>query len=109
MDNTVTIIVAILSGGVGSGIVSIILAFLQRKWAKEDKNDKRIDALVDAQKVLMIDRVKHLGKHYLEIGEISFDDKENVLEMYKAYKALGGNGHLDTIMNEVDKLKVVGG
>ena len=107
MDNTTTIIVAILSGGIGSGIMSIILAVLQRKWAKADNNDKRIEALVDAQKVLMIDRVKHLGKSYIEAGEISFDDKDNVLEMHKAYKALGGNGHLDTIMHEVEKLKVV--
>ena len=107
MDNTTTIIVAILSGGIGSGIMSIILAILQRKWAKEDKNDKRIEALVDAQKVLMIDRVKHLGKSYIEVGEITFDDKENMVEMHKAYKALGGNGHLDSIMHEVEKLKVV--
>lgn len=107
VDNTTTIIVAILSGGIGSGIMSIISAFLQRKWAKSDKRDERIDALVDAQKVLMIDRVKHLGKSYIEVGEITFDDKENMVEMHKAYKALGGNGHLDSIMHEVEKLKVV--
>lgn len=107
MDNATTIIVAILSGGIGSGVMSIILAFLQRKWAKADKKDKRIDALVDAQKVLMIDRVKHLGKSYIEAGEISFDDKDNMVEMHKAYKALGGNGHLDSIMHEIEKLKVV--
>ena len=107
MDNTTAIIVAILSGGIGSGIVSIVSAFIQRKWAKADKRDERIDALVDAQKVLMIDRVKHLGKSYIEAGEITFDDKDNMAEMHKAYKALGGNGHLDSIMHEVEKLKVV--
>lgn len=103
------IVVAVLSGGISSGIMAIILAALQRRWAKKDKQDSRIDALVNAQKVTMIDRVKYLGKRYIEIGEISFDDKDNLNEMYMAYKKLGGNGHLDQIMHEVDKLKVIGG
>ena len=99
-----TVLVALLSGGIGSGVVGIVLAVLQRKWAKED----RVDALVSAQKVLMVDRVRHLGKSYISEKEISVEDKENLGEMYKAYKALGGNGHLDTIMKEIDRLPVIG-
>lgn len=90
-----------------SGVTAIILACLQRKWAKDDKKDDKIDALVNANKVLMIDRVKHIGKTYIEAGEITLDDKDNLKEMFSAYKRLGGNGHLDLIMSEVDKLKVV--
>lgn len=90
-----------------SGFTAIILACLQRKWAKDDKKDDKIDALVNANKVLMIDRVKHIGKTYIEAGEISLDDKDNLKEMFSAYKRLGGNGHLDLIMSEVDKLKVI--
>ena len=90
-----------------SGFTAIILACLQRKWAKDDKKDDKIDALVNANKVLMIDRVKHIGKTYIEVGEISLDDKDNLKEMFSAYKRLGGNGHLDLIMSEVDKLKVI--
>lgn len=107
MDNTITIIVAVLTGGIGSGIMSIILAVLQRKWNKNDGQDQKLNALVDAQKLLMLDRVKHLGKRYIERGEISFEDKENVIEMHNAYKRLGGNGHLDMVMSEIEKLKVV--
>ena len=103
------IVIAILSGGFVSGIMTIILAVIQRRWAKKDKEDGRIDALVHAQKAIMIDRVKWLGKRYIEAGEVSFDDKENLVEMFTAYKSLGGNGHLDTIMHEVEKLKVIGG
>ena len=98
-----TVLVAILSGGVGSGIVGIILAVLQRKWTKED----RVDALISAQKVLMVDRVRHLGKSYITDKEISIWDKENIKAMYDAYKKLGGNGDLDTIMEEVSRLPVV--
>lgn len=102
------ILIAVISGGVGSGIMAIVLACLNRKWAKEDKCDDRLDAIVDAQKVLMIDRVRYLGKDYINKGEIHLDEKENIVDMHKAYKKLGGNGHLDQIMSEINKLKVVG-
>lgn len=102
-----TIIVALIAALTGSGISSIVIVLLQRKWAKQDMHDERVDALVDATKVQMIDRVRELGRHYIEEGEIRLEDKENLKEMYAAYKRLGGNGHLDTIMGEVDHLKVV--
>lgn len=101
------ILVAVLAGGGVSGVMMILQACMQRHWAKKDRKDERIDALVNAQKVTMIDRVKYLGKRYLEEGWVSFDDKDNLNEMYVAYKKLGGNGHLDQIMHEVDKLKVI--
>lgn len=98
----------ILSSGVGAGIMAILLAWFQRKWKKEDVEDDRITAIVIAQKVLMDDRVHCLGKQYIDAGEITLEDKERLKEMYRAYKALGGNGHLETVMSEADKLRVVG-
>ena len=100
-------VIGILGAGIGSGIMAIILAALQRKWSKDDKEDARIDALVNAQKVMMIDRVKWLGNQYIRAREITISDKDTLMDMYKAYKALGGNGHLDVIMHEIDKLTVV--
>lgn len=101
------LLIAVISGSVGAGVMSIIQAWLQRKWSKKDKRDERIDSLVEAQKVMMIDRVKHVAKDYISDGEISLDDKNNLMEMYKAYKGLGGNGHLDLTMREVEKLTVI--
>ena len=91
-----------------SGVASVVVACLQRHWQKKDKGDARIDALVEAQQVMMIDRVRTLGKGYIEDGHISLSDKENLAAMYNAYKALGGNGHLETIMAEIDRLEVKG-
>lgn len=86
-----------------AGAVTIILRLMDRK----EKKDDRIEALVTAQKVTMVDRVRCLGNKYIEANEIKLEDKETLQEMYKAYKALGGNGHLDTVMHEVDRLHVV--
>lgn len=100
-----TIILAVIGS---SGIASIVVACLQRHWSKKDKGDARIDALVEAQQVMMIDRVRYLGRNYIKNGYVALQDKENLCSMYAAYKALGGNGHLETIMSEVDRLEVKG-
>lgn len=102
-----TIIVALIGAMTGSGVGAVVVACLNRKWSKEDKHDARVDALVDANKVLMVDRVRWLGKQYIADGQVHLEDKENLIEMYNAYKKLGGNGHLETVMSEVKSLKVV--
>lgn len=101
------LLIALIGAVTGTGVSSIVVVLLQRRWAKQDKHDERVDALLDANKVLMIDKVRWLGKKYIAEGEIHLEDKENLKEMYKSYKRLGGNGHLDTIMSEIDRLKVI--
>lgn len=93
----------VVGAATGSGVTAVILALLQRKWSRDDKQD----AMVDALKVLMIDRVRYLGQCYVARGEITLSDKETLEEMHRAYKALGGNGHLDIIMDEVEGLPLV--
>lgn len=90
----------IVSAVTGSGVTAILLACIQRQWAKQDKQD----AIVAALKVLMVDRVRYLGQRYVAEGCISLSDKETIKDMHSAYKALGGNGHLNTIMEEVEDL-----
>lgn len=95
-----------LLGALG-GCSAIIVACLNRKWAKEDKRDDKLTAVVSSQKLIMQDRVRWLGKRYIAEHGISLEDKEALQEMHKAYKALGGNGHLDTVMEEVERLPIV--
>lgn len=106
---TTKLIEVILASGAVSGLMTILLAAIQRRWKKEDDKDESIRALVSAQKVLMVDRVRYLGQSYILAGQITLEAKETLQEMYAAYKALGGNGHLETVMREVEKLKVIGG
>lgn len=103
---TPEVMIGILGAGVGAGGMEIIHSRLKRKWAKEDKQDSKLDAVVTAQKLIMLDRVRYLGKKYISEQEISLEDKETLIDMHKAYKALGGNGHLDTIMDEVERLHI---
>ena len=101
MNDIVQIAAACLGS---SGLTAIVLAILQRRWSCQDKQD----ALVAGLKVLTVDRVRYLGRCYILDGKISLEDRENLEDMYRAYKGLGGNGHLETIMAEVRKLPVKG-
>lgn len=101
-------IIGFLGAGIGSGVMAILLAWLNRKWAKADRHDARLDAVVDGVKVLTVDRVRYLGKCYIDDQSITLDDREALEDMYRAYKALGGNGHLETVMSEVRHLPVTG-
>lgn len=101
MPDVTSIVIACLGS---SGLTAIVLAILQRRWSCQDKQD----ALVAGLKVLTVDRVRYLGRCYILDGKISLEDRENLEEMYTAYKSLGGNGHLETIMSEVRRLPVNG-
>ena len=95
--------IAIVTAVIGSsGLTTLLVAVLQRKWAKEDKTDNIIEAL----KVIIIDRVQYLGSCYIYAEEITLDAKETIHNMHNAYKGLGGNGDLDIVMQEVDKLRI---
>lgn len=103
---TINLIIGILGAGIGSGIMMIFHAILQRRWQLKDRSAEKMDAQTEALKVMMIDRIKFLGKEYIKQHYVSLDDKETLKEMYHAYKRLGGNGHLQMLMDEVDKLEV---
>ena len=92
----------VISAMTSSGVTAIILAILQRKWAKDDRQS----AVVEAGKVLRVDRVRHRDNRYIQEGSVKLSDKETLQEMHRAYKALGGNGHLNTVMEEVDELPI---
>lgn len=117
MDGT-SIVVALIAFVGGSGVSGVVTLILQRRWKKKDEGEKitperiaeierKIDALVKCQKVFAIDKIRYLGLCYIGSNGITLEEKETLHEMHDAYESLGGNGHLDTVMDEVDNLRVV--
>ena len=96
------------SAGIGAGAMQIINTVITHRMKKNDKEDERITALTEAQKLIMQDKVRYLGSKFIEEKKISLENKEMLDAMHKAYQALGGNGHLDTVMAEVEKLPIEG-
>ncbi len=94
------------SAGIGAGAMQIINTVITHKMKKNDKEDERITALTEANKLLMQDKVRYLGGKFIEEKKISLENKEMLDAMHKSYKKLGGNGKLDTVMHEVEKLPI---
>lgn len=126
-----TIVIAILSGGVAvaivEGIKEAIVWKRNRKANKEDRAEQKkeeaeersysemktrlntIESHVAAQgealKFILFDRIRFLGQAYIAEEEIDYDDRRILNDMHRSYhNGLGGNGDLDILMNEVNKL-----
>lgn len=109
-----------------SGAFSVILWLLNRKAHKEDTAadnqtaictargeeikaiSGKVDAMYLADRLIMSDRIKHLGKIYIARREITAEELEDIMTMHECYHSdLGGNGFLDNIMRQVQELPIV--
>ena len=92
----------------------MILYLLQRRDKKKDgrsEEDKQRDEAMKRQSKLLLglahDRIVYLGCCYIERGYITKDEYENLHDyLYTPYKALGGNGSAEHIMDEVEDLPI---
>lgn len=125
------IIAAIIGGSCGAAVVSGIFGLitwrLNRKAKKEDtaeqqqSNDcsaraeqlaelkRMIEVLFVADRTILYDRIKHLGKTYIARGNITVEELEDLLLMHGVYHdkdKLNGNGFLDDLMKSVRKLPI---
>lgn len=71
---------------------------------KVDKVAEDMEAVTFTTKAQAYDRIRHLGMQYIRAGEISEEDLNALIVLHKGYKKLGGDGFLDKVMDEVDKL-----
>lgn len=113
-----SVLIAILGGTAGAafvtGIFSLIKWRLDRKASREDRNadkedktNEQIAGIVVGVRMLMYDRIKHLGNSYLRRGSVSSEELEDLISMHKVYhNELDGNGFLDNLMEKVKHLPV---
>lgn len=77
-----------------------------------DESDARMKEVAEKQqvvaealKVILLDRILHLGQSYIAKGEITFDDRKRFHAMHDIYHSgLDGNGDADLIVEGVDEL-----
>lgn len=93
-QSIVTILCAVLAS-------SGLWAFLQKRVEAHDKDNPERRMLVG----LAHDRIMALGMAYIDRGDITKDEYDNLYRyLYKPYSELGGNGSATRIMKEVEKL-----
>ena len=72
---------------------------------KQEEQGRQLDALRDAMKCVLLDRIMFLGQAYIAKGEVDFDDRKRLRDMHTSYhNGLSGNGDADAIMSAVDAL-----
>lgn len=73
--------------------------------ARVEKLEEQNDAQNEGMKYVLLDRILYLGKHYINDGAVSFDDRKRLGDMHNVYhKRLEGNGDADAVMDGVYQL-----
>ena len=114
------VLIAIISGGAVVAVIEGVREYLSwrrnRKADLEDRQDQQIEkrleqiemesaAQSEALKFILYDRIRYLGQAYIAEGKIDFDDRRVLNDMHRSYhEGLHGNGDLDTLMSEVNRL-----
>lgn len=105
MHSTTQVIIAILGSG---GLFTLINTLIVRHDAKKKVvNPELFARTIACLNAVTQDRIVYLSRKYIERGCISFDDKEDLQEIYEAYRDAGGNHKAEAYWRKVDNLKVV--
>ena len=106
MEYLITILVSLVSG---------VLVFLLKSVIGENRELKKQEvallttqdkALKDGMVCLLRKSLMDEHEHWTAKGHITSHALENGLAMYKAYKGLGGNGMIDHMEDEIQKLPI---
>ena len=93
-ESTIQTIINIIAGAV----ISYIFALYR---AKKREND----ALRAGVQALLRDRIIQAYNHYVcEKGWVPIYAKESIVGCYKSYEALGDNGVIDSLMEQLNEL-----
>ena len=91
-----------------SGVAVVLVAIIEAVAARERKrikiDDQKSDALMNGVQALLRREIIAEYNHYTEQGHIPIYGIENVLDMYNAYKALGGNGMATKLVEALKQL-----
>ena len=106
MDYFITILVTIVSGVLVFILQSVIRENRELKRKKDEALVSRDKALEDGMVCLLRKNLMDEHEIWIKKGYITSHALENGLAMYKAYKALGGNGMIDHMEIEIQELPI---
>ena len=106
MEYLITIMVSVVSATLAFLLQSVMKENKRLKQEHEEMIEKREQALENG--VVCLLRVKLIEYHtkYTELGRISSHGYDNWVMMYDAYKALGGNGMISHMKEEIEELHI---
>lgn len=83
-----------------TGFWTFLVTIIQKKLDKKNASSRMLLGLGH-------DKIKFLAERYIAQGYISSDDYEDLVKyLYEPYRAMGGNGTAEKLMEEVKKLPI---
>lgn len=80
-------------------------AFNEELLKRVEKLEDQCESQNEGMKYVLLDRILYLGRHYINDGAVSFDDRKRLGDMHSVYhKRLEGNGDADAVMDGVYNL-----
>ena len=84
---------------------SILSAEFSKETTETESETRGLRAGV---REMLYDRIKHLGRKYIEAGQVREEDYNSINRMWTVYHdELGGNGFLDGVMDKIEELPKV--
>lgn len=121
------VILAIIGGSSGAALVAGVFGLIQWKLNRKAKQEdaaaqlnidacsargeeikelsRMVGVLCVADRTILYDRIKHLGKSYIARGWVTVEELEDLNMMHTVYHdkdKLNGNGFLDNLMHTVN-------
>lgn len=86
-----------------ANIENLAATLEQFKATSDDFDEKFCNAFI----ALASDRISQGHRYFMARGEITESSKMSLHRIYESYKSFGGNGYVETEMNDLDELTVV--
>lgn len=106
MDYLITILISLVSGVLVFILQSVIKENRELKRTRDEETVNRRKALEDGMVCLLRKNLMDEHETWVAKGYITSHALENGIAMYKAYKALGGNGMIDHMEVEIQELPI---
>ena len=113
---------SLLASGIGVAIVSGVFMLIQSRMsinaetraASKKLTDAKIDELISAfdtmkesNLVILRDRIKYLCRIHIAKGEVPYDERQDLMDMYGIYtERLGGNGNITDLIKNLRDVPV---
>lgn len=89
--------------GIGAAAIAASFRYLLKRQKASDARQRATELGIQA---LLRDRIIQAYYHYSERGWITLHGLENVEALYKEYHALGGNGTVTKLVEDLRELEV---
>lgn len=93
------IIIALIGSGALSAVVSGAVTLISKRMDKKNANNDLLLAIAR-------DRIKHNCRKFIEVGEVTLDELEDLENLHVCYHDGGGNGYCESLMQKVRALPV---